>query len=389
MAKLIDITGKAIAGEWGTDDDNGTGIPVLRTTNFTNEGIVDFSNVVTRTITKRNIAEKYLRHGDIIIEKSGGSDKQPVGRVIFFEGPEQKYLFNNFTGLLRVRDSSKWLPRYIFYTLFARYRSGGTRAFENRTTGLHNLQTDAYVNSVDVADKALNQQHLICDVLDRINQIIAERRQQLSALDNLIKARFVEMFGECKTSCPASSFMSDLRNGVSPSTGGKIHAKVLTLSAITQGKFDPDMWKDGLFDEDPPADKRITATDFYMCRGNGNKKLVGAGVCSATDREDLVFPDTVIAAHVDTSQVSLPYLFVAWMLPEVRDQIEAGARTTNGTFKINQQIISRIKVPIPPIELQNQFATFIAQIDKSKFAIQQSLKETQTLFDSLMQQYFG
>ena len=81
MAKLIEITGKVLSGEWGTDDESGNGVPVLRTTNFTNEGIVDYSNVVTRTIQKKNIDAKYLRKGDIIIEKSGGSDKQPVGRV--------------------------------------------------------------------------------------------------------------------------------------------------------------------------------------------------------------------------------------------------------------------------------------------------------------------
>lgn len=75
MTKLIDITGKALSGEWGTDDETGNGIPVLRTTNFTNEGVVDYDCVVTRTIKKKNIDEKFLRYGDIILEKSGGSDK--------------------------------------------------------------------------------------------------------------------------------------------------------------------------------------------------------------------------------------------------------------------------------------------------------------------------
>ena len=59
---------------------------------------MNFDNVGTRTITRKNIEEKFLRTGDIIIEKSGGSDKQPVGRVIYYDGPENKYLFNNFTG---------------------------------------------------------------------------------------------------------------------------------------------------------------------------------------------------------------------------------------------------------------------------------------------------
>ena len=118
MAKSVDIIGRALSGEWGEDDTSGDGIPVLRTTNFTNDGIVNYENVVTRNITKKKLDDKYLRPGDIIIEKSGGSDKQPVGRVIYFEGPENTYLFNNFTGLLRIRDFSHWCPKYVFYALF-------------------------------------------------------------------------------------------------------------------------------------------------------------------------------------------------------------------------------------------------------------------------------
>ena len=114
MAKLIEITGKPLSGEWGRDDETGDGTYVLRTTNFTNEGIIDYSNVVTRCIEKKNIENKFLRYGDIILEKSGGSDKQPVGRVVFFEGEEKKYLFNNFTGLLRVENKDRWLPKYLF-----------------------------------------------------------------------------------------------------------------------------------------------------------------------------------------------------------------------------------------------------------------------------------
>ena len=233
------------------------------------------------------------------------------------------------------------------------------------------------------------EQKSIVAVLSKTQSIIQKRRIQLSALDDLIKARFVELFGECRESISAGDLMHNMRNGVSPSTRGKHHEKVLTLSAITQGQFDPNMWKDGMFDAIPAADKRICSTDFYMCRGNGNKSLVGAGVYSAEDRDDLVFPDTVIAASVDTTRVCLPYLFVAWMQPGIREQIEAGARTTNGTYKINQQIISKIKVTLPHLSEQQQFAAFVAQIDKSKDAIKKSLAETQTLFDSLMQKYFG
>lgn len=86
VSKLLDIIEKPLPGEWGSDDDAGKGTPVLRTTNFTNNGTIDYSNVVTRTIDAKKMKEKYLINGDIIIEKSGGSPAQPVGRVVFFEG---------------------------------------------------------------------------------------------------------------------------------------------------------------------------------------------------------------------------------------------------------------------------------------------------------------
>ena len=195
MAKLIEITGKALSGEWGADDETGNGIPVLRTTNFTNEGAVDYSNVVTRKIVKKGIEEKYLRNGDIIIEKSGGSDKQPVGRVIYFEGAENTYLFNNFTGLLRVKNQGKWHPRYVFYSLFSNYRGGGTRTFQNKTTGLHNLKTDDYVSSFNVTEVDIATQKAICKQLDLVNAIIRMRQQQFQKLDKLVKARLSRCLG--------------------------------------------------------------------------------------------------------------------------------------------------------------------------------------------------
>ena len=70
-------------------------------------------------------------------------------------------------------------------------------------------------------------------------------------------------------------------------------------------------------------------------------------------------------------------------------QIETGARTTNGTFKVNQKILSDIEIVIPPLDAQLQFAAIVDQIDKSKVVVQRALNEAQILFDSLMQQYFS
>lgn len=197
MAKLIEITGKVLSGEWGTDDESGNGIPVLRTTNFTNEGIVDYSNVVTRTIQKKNIDAKYLRKGDIIIEKSGGSNKQPVGRVIYFDGPESTYLFNNFTGLLRVKNQAVWLPRYVFYSLFHNYRKGGTRPFESKTTGLHNLKTDDYISRYSYGGHSIGVYNADTQDKKKVYKMMHDKRIKYFAaadysegreLDTLVKA---------------------------------------------------------------------------------------------------------------------------------------------------------------------------------------------------------
>ena len=187
----------------------------------------------------------------------------------------------------------------------------------------------------------------------------------------------------------AQSFMTNMRNGVSPSKKGVHAEKVLTLSAVTQGEFNPEAWKDGIFDECPPSDKRISLSEFYMCRGNGNKKLVGTAVYSPEERPDLVFPDTVIAAHIDSSVVLLPYLFIAWKMPMVREQIESSARTTNGTYKINQTVLSNVELIVPPIDKQAEFVSFVEQSDKSKFELKQAIERVTNLMKSLMQQDFA
>lgn len=215
-------------------------------------------------------------------------------------------------------------------------------------------------------------------------------KNMIAKTDELVKSQFVEMFqNHGYDVVRASRFMTNMRNGVSPSKKGTHAEKVLTLSAVTQGAFDPDAWKDGVFDESPPDDRRIQPDEFYMCRGNGNKKLVGTAVYSKDSHNDLVFPDTVIAAHIDSNVILLPYLFVAWKMPMVREQIESSARTTNGTYKINQTVLSNIELIVPPIDKQMEFVSFIEQSDKSKFAAQQALADLTATQKALMRQYLG
>ena len=236
----------------------------------------------------------------------------------------------------------------------------------------------------------LDKQRELASILSEAERLKGYYRNLLAACDDVVKSQFVEMFEgkEYPSSC-LSTLVSSMRNGLSPSKSGSHRSRVLTLSAITQGRFDSSAWKDGFFTEEPPADKRVSNEDFYVCRGNGNKHLVGTGEYSNVPMKDIVFPDTMIAARIKQEQIILPYLRCAWNQPSTRKQIEASAKTTNGTFKINQTALGNIKLLVPPLELQQEFADFATSIDKSKFAVQQALDELNATTRKILNQELG
>ena len=384
MAKLIEITGKALSGEWGSDDIGGDGIPVLRTTNFTNEGVVNYQNVVTRTITKNNISEKFLRKGDIIIEKSGGSDKQPVGRVIYFDGPENTFLFNNFTALLRVKDTSRWLPEYVFYALFSNYYRGGTRCFENKTTGLHNLKIDDYVSRFEIQEVPLDKQIGLCRTLNSVRSLIEARKHQIIELDNLVKARFVEMFGDPVQNpfrWPTRPLleMGYCKNGMNFHTGDS----GIEMHCLGVGDFKDYSVIDGTdnlptvsLNEAPPEESMLRDGDIVFVRSNGNKALVGRCLVVYPRSTPTTYSGFCIRYRLTSGEVNTMYLLRVLKTASMRKKMAGrGANIQN----LNQQILATLDIPTPPLELQEQFATFVKQIDKSK--VVESIHRMNVLFN--------
>ena len=399
MAKLIDITGKVLSGEWGTDDETGNGIPVLRTTNFTNEGIIDYSDVVTRKIVKKSIEEKYLRNGDIIIEKSGGSDKQPVGRVVYFDGPEDTYLFNNFTGLLRVKNRKKWHPRYVFYSLFSNYRSGGTCAFQNKTTGLHNLKTDDYISSFNVSEIDITTQKIICKKLDFVKSVITMRQQQLQKLDNLIKARFVEMFGDPEINekdfvkAPMGDYITLLTDFSSNGSYKTLDSGVIMYDEPNYAWM---VRTTDLESGDMTSIKYIDESAYELL---SKSKIYGGEIIMnkiGSAGKIYLMPQINIPASLGRNAFMFRYdehinvKFLYHLLTSEYGQREIQQYVRGAVTKtITKNDVRTVQIIVPPIELQNQFADFVKQVDKSKLAVQKSLEKTQQLFDSLMQEYFG
>lgn len=130
-------------GDWGKEGLDDTGVKVIRTTNFTNFGKLNLSEVVTRSIEEHKIQKKQILKYDTILERSGGTADNPVGRVVLFEEDEQ-YLCNNFTQVLRFKDID---PRFAFYALFYFYQMNKTsiRSMGSKTTGIQNLNMSKYL----------------------------------------------------------------------------------------------------------------------------------------------------------------------------------------------------------------------------------------------------
>ena len=390
---LKDIIQKPISGEWGLEDLYGTGIPVLRTANFTNEGIINFENVVTRNISPSKLKGKLLQKGDILLEKSGGSDRQPVGRVVYFDGQADKYGFNNFTSALRISDLTMWNPKYIFYALYDNYHHGGTRKYENKTTGLHNLKVDLFIRSFSVPYATLIKQNEIVKKLDLLNHLENVCEVQLQKLDELIKSRFLEMFGEPWVNdkefpCYSVGQVAEsVTYGTSAPASDSGQYEYLRMNNLTDnGQLDlSDLKRIDMSDEQ--AEKYMVKKGDILFNRTNSIDLVGK-----TALFNLNNP-MIIAGYLIRIRLSdkvNPVYFVAYMnMPYMKEKLRNIAKGAVNQANINSKELKSIQILIPPLSLQNEYCNFVLSIDKSKMAVQKSLDELETLKKSLMQTYFG
>ena len=370
MVKLIDVTGKVVSGEWGNDDLVGNGIPVLRTTNFNNDGTINYDNIVTRSITKTKINDKYLLNGDILIEKSGGSDTKPVGRVVYFEGEEKKYLYNNFTGLLRIKDKKEWYPKYIFYSLYANYKRGGTKIYQNKTTGLHNLKTENYISTFCIKQIPLQEQVDICNKLNRIKNIIDKKQLQLVEYAKLTHSLFVEMFGDfvenpkCYKKEPIETHV-DLLSGYPFKSSQYVDVGINICGGLI---IMPQTikWEDCLHWEstDGYEEYMLQENDIVMAL---DRPWISDGFKIAkVDAEHL--PALLIqrTARIRAIDINQEYLYYCFII----GGFERHSSITGSLVPhISLKDIRSFQILIPPLKLQEQFADIVGKIDKHKFPI--------------------
>mgnify|MGYP003231734433 CR=1 FL=1 len=167
-ATIESLLQETISGEWGTDCSDDSGTKVIRTTNFTNEGVLDLTDVIVRTIDAKKVKKKQLKKGDIILEKSGGTKDNPVGRLVYFE-EDEVFLANNFTQVLRPAGDIN--SRYLFAALYFLYQTHKPliKGLGNQTNGIQNLKVPQYLQlQISVPDRiAQDDFERICRQADK------------------------------------------------------------------------------------------------------------------------------------------------------------------------------------------------------------------------------
>lgn len=266
--------------------------------------------------------------------------------------------------------------------------SKALKEIENRT---------AFVTVKHLSAKELNQLEIdvpnyttqtdIAKVLTQIEGIISARQQQLQKLDELVKARFVELFGDLKSNpmeWPVVPFTEFAKIDGNMTTDYEKYADYphIGIDSIEKGtgalKSYRTVREDGVI-----SGKYIFTPQhiiYSKIRPNLNKVALPnfEGLCSAD-----AYP--ILPSHSNCNRV---FLAIALRSEYFLEYILQFSSRTN-LPKVNQKEITGFRMPLPPLKLQEQFAAFVEQTDKSKVAIQKALDEAQLLFDSLMQKYFG
>lgn len=173
-------------GLWKGEKEPFINVGVIRNTNFTKDGALDDSDIAYLDVEAKKFEKRRLQFGDIILEKSGGGPKQPVGRVALFDKDDGLFSFSNFTSAIRVKNPNELDFRFLHKQLFWTYLSGVTEGMQSHSTGIRNLDGNAY-KAIQIAIPPPPEQHRIVAILDEAFDGIATAKA--NAEKNLQNAR--------------------------------------------------------------------------------------------------------------------------------------------------------------------------------------------------------
>ena len=229
----------------------------------------------------------------------------------------------------------------------------------------------AIVENIEICLPTLEKQEKYADILEQCNGIIQIKKGQLRKLDTLVKSRFAEMFGDpiqnpYNWSIKSLLEMGYCKNGMNFHTGDS----GIELYCLGVGDFKDYSIIDGTdqlskisLNEMPPEESMLQNGDIVFVRSNGNKDLVGRCVLVYPHDVQTTYSGVCIRYRLTSREVNKNYLLRVLKTDSMRKQMTGrGANIQN----LNQKTLATLNIPIPPIELQNQFADFVVSTDKSK-----------------------
>lgn len=334
-------------GLWKGKEPPYINVGVIRNTNFTKEGKLDDSDIAYLEVEKKQFAKRKLSYGDIILEKSGGGPKQPVGRVIIFDKKEGNFSFSNFTSAIRIKDLRELDFNFLHKFLFFSYISGITEGMQSHSTGIRNLNLNLY-KELEIPLPPLAEQKRIVGILDEVfegvEKVKENAEKNLKNSQELFESYLQGVFANPGKDWEEKKLgeVSEYFNGLtySPKDVSDKGIVVLRSSNVQKDELD---FSDIVRVSCPVKEKvMVKEGDILMCSRNGSKRLVGKTATIKNLEEDMTFGTFMMIIRGQHNS------YLAWFFKsiEFRRQISGGENTMIN--QITRYMLDDVIVAFPP-----------------------------------------
>ena len=364
-----------------------SGIRVIRITNVQKGFIEDNSPAFYPITEKENIKDYELYENDLLISLTGN-----VGRVAQLSKEMLPAALNQRVGCIRIKDNNLLISYLFTYLNSDKFESDCV--FFARGIAQKNMSTE-WLKKYLIPLPSIEEQKKIALELEKCSKLISKYQKQLLNFDTLIKSRFIEMFGDPVANPKGWKVrkLESIADIVSGITKGRktretelIEVPYMAVSNVKSGYIDWSTIKTIEATKTEIAMYQLKVNDVLMTEG-GDPDKVGRGALLTTVPKNCIHQNHIFRVRLHNIS---PIYFSQYLQHEKSKRYFLScAKQTTGIASINMTQLKSLPVLIPFEKQQNDFASFVQQIDKSKFAVQKSLKKAETLYKSLMQEYFG
>ncbi|HAT4332813.1 restriction endonuclease subunit S [Clostridium perfringens] len=326
-------------------------------------------------------ADTYSFDGKLVMLPGNGAN---LGEVMYYEGKIEAYQRTYVLHNINIE------AKFLYYFLKLNWKKYILRRQIGSATNYMKLED---ILNFEVPNISLDMQKKIIDILDGAQRLIDKRKKQIEELDLLVKSKFIEMFGD-PVKNPLEwqkGKIADIIVKTQYGTSNKADEfngdfKVLRMNNITyDGNWDFTSIKYINLDEKEQKKYLVYKGEVLFNRTN-SKELVGKTAVYKED-EPMAYAGYLVKA-IPNERANGEFISAYMNTKYVKDKLLNMAKNIVGMANINAEEFKKIDVYIPPIELQNQFADFVKQVDKLKFEMEKSLKELENNFNSLMNKAF-